>query len=239
MTKSQNKSHAVMSQRFEPADSVDDFPTPPWASRALIKYVIGIEDASGTTCLEPACGRGHMAAALEPYFKHVEAADIAAYGYGSQQDFLDRRLENKVDWVITNPPFRLAEQFFGHAYPMSRCGVALLVRTVFLEGIGRLDRIFSKYPPTIVAQFSERVPMVKGRLDRKASTATGYAWVLWRKPLGEHTKLMWVPPCRKLLETAHDYESTFLEQDLARQLQSPARRLSVPRDAALTSTPEL
>jgi len=30
----QNRSHAVMAQRHEAADSVDDFPTPPWATRA-------------------------------------------------------------------------------------------------------------------------------------------------------------------------------------------------------------
>jgi hypothetical protein len=32
----QNTSHAVMAQRHEAADSPDDFPTPPWATRALI-----------------------------------------------------------------------------------------------------------------------------------------------------------------------------------------------------------
>ncbi|MGH8525505.1 MAG: SAM-dependent methyltransferase, partial [Gammaproteobacteria bacterium] len=31
----QNTSHAVMAQRLEPKDSFDDFPTPPWATRAL------------------------------------------------------------------------------------------------------------------------------------------------------------------------------------------------------------
>lgn len=36
----QNTSSAVMAQRSEPHDSLDDFPTPPWATRALIKRVI-------------------------------------------------------------------------------------------------------------------------------------------------------------------------------------------------------
>ena len=31
----QNTSHAVMSQRSEPLGSLDFFPTPPWATRAL------------------------------------------------------------------------------------------------------------------------------------------------------------------------------------------------------------
>ena len=41
----QNTSHAVMAQRIEAADSPDDFPTPPWATRALIEHVL--EDKTG------------------------------------------------------------------------------------------------------------------------------------------------------------------------------------------------
>ena len=35
--KKQNTSHAVMAKRFEENDSLDDFPTPPWATRALFE----------------------------------------------------------------------------------------------------------------------------------------------------------------------------------------------------------
>jgi hypothetical protein len=206
----QNRSHAVMAQRHEAANSLDDFPTPPWATRALIEHVLGRGGVEGLTCLEPACGRGHMATALRDYFAEVSASDIGDYGHGDRQDFLDATKLDPVDWMITNPPFRLAEDFFHRGYSLARVGVALLVRTVFLEGIGRLERIFSKFPPTLVAQYSERVPMVKGRVDPKASTATGYAWVIWRKPLSEPTRLVWIPPCRKLLERRSDYEPEFL-----------------------------
>ena len=81
----------------------------------------------------------------------------------------------------------------------------MLTRTVFIESIGRYERIFSKEPPIKVAQFSERVPMVKGRLDRKASTATGYAWLVWEKGGSRPTELIWIPPCRKSLEREGDY----------------------------------
>ncbi len=56
---------------------------------------------------------------------------------------------------------------------VARCGVAILARTVFLESAGRYQAIFRETPPSKVAQFVERVPMVKVRLDEKASTATG------------------------------------------------------------------
>jgi hypothetical protein len=47
--------------------------------------------------------------------------------------------------------------------------------------------------------------MVKGRLDRRATTATGYAWLVWEKGANGVPRLMWVPPSRKQLERDTDY----------------------------------
>ena len=185
----QNTSHAVMAQRSEPRDSPDDFPTPPWATRALVEHVLDDKGAlRDMTCLEPACGAGHMARVLKDYFREVECADAFDYGYGPRQDFLTSSHEiGSFDWVITNPPFRLAEEFVLRALSVAREGVAILARTVFLESVGRYERIFRSTPPTKVAQFVERVPMVRGRLDGKASTATGYAWFVWEKGTGRRS----------------------------------------------------
>jgi hypothetical protein len=60
----QNTSHAVMAQRAEPKDSPDDFPTPPWATRGLLEHVLDKKKLAPLTCLEPACGAGHMAKVL-------------------------------------------------------------------------------------------------------------------------------------------------------------------------------
>lgn len=203
----QNTSHAVMAQRIEPADSPDDFPTPPWATRALIEHIIDDKRAlKSMSCLEPACGAGHMAKVLHEYFGAVQSADAYQYGYGELRDFLTKPHEpNSADWVITNPPFRLAEEFVLQAMQIARRGVAILARSVFLESVGRYDGIFRQLPPTKFAQFVERVPMVKGRLDRKATTATGYAWLVWEKETTGLPRLMWVPPCRRQLERLTDY----------------------------------
>lgn len=202
----QNRSHAVMAQRVEPLDSPDDFPTPPWATRALIEHVIGAKNVAGLICLEPACGAGHMARPLAGYFRTVEASDAYAYGFGEVRDFLRYPFEaGSHDWVITNPPFRLAEEFVDRALLVARQGVAILARTVFLESVGRYEGIFAQRPPSKFAQFVERVPMVRGRLDGKATTATGYAWFVWEKAASGHPQLMWVPPCRRALERPGDY----------------------------------
>lgn len=204
----QNTSHAVMSQRFEGRDSPDDFPTPPWATRALIEHVIGPANVAGMTCLEPAAGRGYMSRPLAEYFGTVDSADAYPYGFAPVRNFLTYPYEAlSHDWVITNPPFRLAEEFVARAMSVAREGVAILARTVFLESVGRYENIFLSHPPTIFAQFCERVPMVKGRVDPKASTATGYAWFVWQKG-STSSKLTWVPPCRRSLERQQDYTSS-------------------------------
>jgi hypothetical protein len=195
-----------MATRIEGKESLDDFPTPPWATRALIEHVIGVEGLRSQVCLEPACGAGHMAKVLSEYFGSVKASDIHTYAYGAVMDFLAMRHEtSSCDWVITNQPFRLGEEFINLSLKLAKRGVAMLTRTVFIESVGRYQRLFSRRPPACVAQFTERVPMIKGRLDRSASTATGYAWLVWEKDRSDGTALVWIPPCRKVLERDDDY----------------------------------
>jgi hypothetical protein len=204
---SQNRSSAVMQQRSEPHDSLDDFPTPPWATRALCEFLVlnGYHQIDHMTCREPAANRGHMVKPLRESFGSVEAADIHDYGAGFQQnDYLFGPIPSRVDWTITNPPFRLAEQFIDRMAATSRLGFAVIVRAAFLEGQGRYDRLFSKNPPSYVLQFTERVVMHKGRLAPEGSTATAYAWLVWID--GESpTKFDWIAPCRKRLEREGDY----------------------------------
>ena len=197
-----------MQQRREPSDSFDYFPTPLWATRALCEWLgYNLHVSNDETVLEPACGEGHMVRALKDYFLSVSAYDIQPMGYGKQADYLFPSYQDDVlnyDWVITNPPFKLAEQFIEKALRNVNRGACFLTRTSFLEGVGRHNRLFSKTPPSYVLQFSERVPMLKGRVDKKASTATSYAWLVWVKPLSI-TTFDWIPPCRKRLEKEGDY----------------------------------
>lgn len=194
-------SYAVMAQRTEAPDSLDFFPTPPWATRALVECVlrnlgIGLENA---TVWEPACGAGHMSRVLQEYAAKVIASDVHDYGIGAEiGSFVgigpDVITSRHAQWIITNPPFNLAEQFLERARTEAQ-GVAMLVRTAWLEGGERYRTIFAKHPPSVVALFSERVPMVKGRWDPKASTATSYCWCIWhRGALAPGPRLMWIPP---------------------------------------------
>ena len=197
-----------MQQRKEPNDSLDDFPTPPWATRALCKYILNEYDLKNQSVWEPACNRGYMGRPLMENFNEFWFSDIHDYGWDYQNEIFDfcnliDKSPVKKDWVITNPPFRLAQEFILRAIDVSNVGVAVIVRTSFLEGKGRFEKLFSINPPTIIAQFVERVPMVKGRYDPKASTATSYVWLVWEKDKNI-TDFKWVPPCRKSLEISED-----------------------------------
>lgn len=202
----QNRSTAVMQRRVEAHDSLDDFPTPPWATRALCEWLENIEgyDLGAMSVREPAANRGYMARPLSEYFRSVDASDIHDYGAGYPvQDYLFPVPLSQVDWTITNPPFRLAEQFIHRAMQTSDEGVAVIVRSAFLEGIGRYERLFRDNPPSLTLQFAERVPMVKGRYDQTAASATAYSWLVWM--MGKsNPRMAWVPPCRKRLERAED-----------------------------------
>jgi hypothetical protein len=189
-----NTSSAVRAQRKSKAAALDMFPTPPWAVRALLHEVllprwrIWDDDARGMlNAWEPACGAGHCAIPLGEVFHRVYATDVADWGYGVARD-LDFSFCGPdeapwpIDWVITNPPFVLADTFARRAAQIARRGVALLMRLQWLEGGDRYRSFFSPAAalrPAEVWVFAERVPMIEGVWDPEASSATAYAWFLW------------------------------------------------------------
>lgn len=199
-------SPAVMAQRHEPHDSLDFFPTPPWGTRALCEFVratLGI-DLDLRSVADPACGEGHMVRPLAEYFGAVFASDVHPYGFGDVADFLFPS-PLRPHWIVTNPPFRLALQFALTALERAQEGVALLVRSAWLESVDRHRALFALHPPFAVAQFVERLPMHRGRLLKDGSTATAYCWVIWVKGHLGPTQFHWIAPCRKRLERSEDY----------------------------------
>lgn len=216
----QNVSTAVMQRRHEPTDSLDDFPTPPWATRAVINEVLmkrGVTFADKVVW-EPACNRGYMARPLAEYFGQVITSDIADYGWAGQQavgDFLGSRFTctergsrlamRSPDWIFTNPPFNKAADFIHRALNVASEGVAIIVRGSFLEGGERYEELFSQAMPWMVAQHVERVPMNRGNYNPSNGTATAYTWLVWRRNWHEDYYLgTWVPKCRDRYERTDD-----------------------------------
>ncbi|WP_181180369.1 SAM-dependent methyltransferase [Mesorhizobium sp. B1-1-7] len=208
-------STAVMARRVESADSLDYFPTPPWSTRAFCTYVLPrfelLDPATGLfplMAIDPACGEGHMALALREFFPVVTATDIFDYGFGGVADFLHPdHAQAPRDWIITNPPFNLGPDFILHALDIARRGVAMLVRIAFLEGEGRYARLFKRTPPSLIAQYVERVPMHRGRWVIDGKSATAYCWLVWHKPTprAPDPPFMWIPKSRVALSRPDDW----------------------------------
>jgi hypothetical protein len=201
--------YAIAAKRHDKADHVCDYPSPPWGTRALMEKILHNIDAKNLTCLEPACNRGYMVRPLSEYFGTVIAFDKYDYGGNTLLDFLTVSKKDlpPIDWTITNPPFVNAQQFIEKGLEISNKGVAVLVRTSFLEGTKRFNNLYVKHPPAMVAQFTERLPMIRGKMSKKASTATSYCWLVFTKePRGPFPIFVWIEPCRKKLERDEDYE---------------------------------
>jgi hypothetical protein len=208
---------SIMGSRQEPDESLDFFPTPPWATRALVEEVLGAELGY---VWEPACGEGHMAEVLREYSIHIRATDIFDYGYGiADVDFLtqDDNTAAGTDWIITNPPFGdLTEKFTLRAIELAKIGVAMFVRLQWLESVGRYETIFKDHPPTCIAFFAERVPLCKGEWKPDGTTATAYIWLVWIKGQ-EPRSPFWIPPGQRERLTKPDDAARFTSHPVIRK----------------------
>jgi len=175
-------------KRSADLDGPDFFPTPKWATFALIDN----EKFSGDIW-ESACGDGAMSSVLEDTGCTVRSSDLYDRGFGEIGiDFLSAR--SRATNIVTNPPYNAAEGFVSTGTKLARSKFALLLRLAFLEGVNRTNTIFSRIPPARVWVFSERITFyMKGAKQAGAGT-TAYAWFVWDKDAPGATELRWFKP---------------------------------------------
>lgn len=152
----------------------DWYPTPPEATLALLRQ----EDFEGSIW-EPACGDGAMCEALKDFgYDDIIATDLIDRGYGEgDHDFL--KSERTADNIITNPPFKLAQEFVEHALTQTSGKVAMLCKLVFLEGQKRKD-FFERTPLKTVYVFSKRVNFYReGEKGKLGTSMIAFAWFVW------------------------------------------------------------
>lgn len=122
----------------------DFYPTEPDAVHALMA-AIG-DDLEGWSVMtglpvqfhEPACGDGAISKVLEGYGYDVLSTDLVDRGYGTPGiDYL--KCTESRPFVITNPPFFLAEEFIQRAFDMGAIRVYMLLKSTFFHASGRSD----------------------------------------------------------------------------------------------------
>lgn len=130
--------------------------------------------------LEPSSGQGHIVEVLKEYFPkaEIEATDLIDRGYcESGVNFLTKDYGDlKYDLVITNPPFKIAQEFVEKALSISNDKVIMLLKIQFLESEGRKE-FLENSPLKYIYIFSDRQStMLNGeeynpRTGKKWSTA--------------------------------------------------------------------
>jgi hypothetical protein len=183
-----NGSFKPTMKRFADLSGPDFFPTPSWATFALIDN----EKFKGDIW-ECACGDGTMSRVLDETGQEVFSSDLYERGYGEAgHDFL--AATRTTDNIVTNPPYNCAEGFVARGVQQSKRKFALLLRLAFLEGANRANTIFAKNPPSRVWVFSERITFYPSGVEPKGSGTTAYAWFVWDKNASGGTELKWFKP---------------------------------------------
>lgn len=143
---------------------------------------------------ECACGINTLVERLRELGYDVIATDLIERGYGQGGiDFLKQTGKTEHD-IITNPPFKYAEQFIEKAMEIMRekGKLALFLKITFLEGQKRKG-LFAKYPPKRIHVFSERIKCaINGDFEQVKSSAVCYAWFVWEKGYQGKTEIDWI-----------------------------------------------
>lgn len=144
---------------------------------------------------ECACGKGHLSEVLKKRGYTVISTDLIDRGYGDGGlDFLKYNNVLNVD-IITNPPYKYAQQFVEHALELIPDGnrVAMFLKLTFLESKSRRE-MFEKTPPEYIYVSSSRLQCALGgdfENYKGNSSAAAYGWFIWRKGFKGEPKVRW------------------------------------------------
>lgn len=168
----------------------DDFySTPPEAVKALC----AVEKFDGAIW-EPACGTGAISDALISYGYDVVSTDLVDRGYGTSGiDFLMESAALAPN-IVTNPPYKLSEEFADQALRLATRKVAFLMRLLWLEGQKR-KLLFQKSPLSRVWVFSKRLPRMHGHdfEGERTTSAMAFAWFVWEHGHTGAPVIGWLP----------------------------------------------
>lgn len=150
----------------------DFYPTPPEATIALMRF---LDLPKSTVIWEPASGEGHMSKAMLSMGYTVTESDICC-----GVDFLTAPIR-KVDWIITNPPFSLSEQFIRrcceHGKPF-----ALLLKSQYWHAKKRIS-LFYETCPSYILPLTWRPDFCFGKRG-SGSPLMDVIWVVWYPDCG-------------------------------------------------------
>lgn len=166
----------------------DYYATDPEAAHHLLKL-----ETFSNKIWECACGEGHLSKVFVGKGFNVRSSDLINRGYGDVYDFLG--IENQ-EWngdIITNPPYKNAQEFIEKSLSIIKDGskVAMFLKVQFLEGKGR-KHLFLSNPPKAVYISCSRINCAHGgQFEKYTSSAIAFAWFVWQKGFKRDPVLKW------------------------------------------------
>ena len=169
---------------------LDFYPTPEPVTRALL----AVETFTGPVW-EPASGEGHISRVLEDAGYPVFSSDLRVTGFGHGGfDFLKFTPQFDPGAIVTNPPFKLAEQFIARAkqFP-SVAKLALLLKLTFLEGAKRQPMFqYTVFPLARVHVFINRVSFAANGETDGGAGMIAFAWFVWDRSHTGAPRIGWI-----------------------------------------------
>jgi hypothetical protein len=172
--------HSCQVQRHSLSDRKDDlYETPDVAVEALLRV-----ESLPHVIWEPACGPGRIVNVLRNAGHLVYATDLVNYDCPDSESGVDFLMERDPSFaigaIVTNPPFKLANEFVAKALTLQAPKVVMLLRLAFLESEVRSPILDGGLLARIYV-FRRRLPMMhrSGWEGRKANSGMAFAWMVW------------------------------------------------------------
>ena len=146
----------------------DFYPTPPECTIALLDFLESKMLLRKTDGIwECACGNNAMVRVMSNRGYSVIGTDVS-FGY----DYLSPNLDVPSEWIITNPPFALAQQFIERSIEHKR-PFAMLLKSQYWHSAKR-RKLFEDHPPLYVLPLTWR-PDFSG----KGNSLMDVIWCVW------------------------------------------------------------
>lgn len=143
---------------------------------------------------ECACGQGHLSEVLINNNYNVLSTDLIDRGYGKGNiDFLKTNKSNIDMDILTNPPYKYAQDFVEKALNVINDDyyVIMFLKIQFLEGKAR-QHLFKQQNLKYVYVNSERQSCVKNGDFSTKQNAMCYCWFIWQKGFKGEPIIRWL-----------------------------------------------
>lgn len=163
----------------------DFYPTPVEGTAALLNALHNLNVSFfDKTIWEPACGEGHMSKEMMGKFHKVISSDIYDLGYEGQDGLVDftrvtrGQFEERfnADWIITNPPFDIADKFINKCIDLDT-NFAMLLPNGYFHAQKR-EYLYYRRLPSYVLPLTFRLKFLP---EKGKSPMMNCMWVVWIK----------------------------------------------------------